>query len=301
MIRVLLLGRSGQLGRALEQELSGRVELVALGRSDLDLTDTAILRARIRAERPHLVINAAAWTRVDAAESDRAGCAEVNAVAPGLIAAEAERGGAALIHYSTDYVFDGSLRRRWRETDRPSPLNAYGAAKLAGEAAIAAACPAHLIVRLSWLYDGQGTNFLRTMLRLMAERPYLRVVDDQVGAPTSAEFVAGATAAIIAQARDRPAAFFTERGGLLHCSCRGRTSWHGFAEAILAEVRRRGWPLTTQGIEAISTAEYPLPARRPANSLLALSRLRQVHGIHPPHWRTALRAVLDRMDAPPKP
>lgn len=295
MMRVLLIGGSGQVGRALQRELSDAVDLTALSRADLDLTDHAAIRSRLRELRPDLVINAAAWTAVDAAERDPAGCAEINAIAPGIIAAEAERLGAAMIHYSSDYVFDGASKRRWREDDRPRPINSYGAAKLAGELAVTAACPAHLLMRISWVYDEQGSNFLRTMLRLMGERETLRVVADQVGAPTSAAVVARSTARIIDRAGTSPRDFFALHGGVVHCACRGATSWHGFAEAILAEARQRGFPVRTQSIEAIATLDYPLPARRPANSLLALSRLSRVYGIETPHWRTALNAVIDQL------
>lgn len=295
MIRILLLGRSGQIGQALERRLSGEAELTALGRSELDLADTVAIRARLTEIRPHLVINAAAWTAVDAAEEDRAGCVRINAIAPGVVAAEAERLGAAMIHYSTDYVFDGSGRRHWRETDPPRPLNTYGAAKLAGELAVAAACPAHLVIRTSWVYDEHGANFLGAMLRLMRERQELRVVCDQIGAPTSAEVVARATAAIVARAGPDLRAFFAAHGGLVHCACRGGTSWHGFAETIMAEAGRRGLPVVPQAIAAITSADYPLAARRPGNSRLALARLRRAYGIVTPHWRAALAEVLDRV------
>lgn len=293
MTRILLLGRSGQIGSAIERALRGRSDLIALSRAELDITDPLAVRARLKELQPQLLINAAAWTAVDKAEQDSQECDLVNAIAPGLLAKEAAPLGTALLHFSTDYVFDGSGDRAWTETDEARPLNAYGRAKLSGEQAIRMVHPAHLILRTSWIYDASGSNFLRTMLRLMAEREELRVVADQYGAPTSADAVAGAVAAILAKTGGAAWPYFLGSGGLVHCACRGVTTWHGFAQAIFKEAKNRCLPVATRNIIPIATEDFPLPARRPANSRMSLEKGEKLYGIKMPSWQAALKKTFD--------
>lgn len=295
MTRLLLLGGQGQIGRALERVLKARPGFTALSRAELDIADERALRRRLLEIRPGLVINAAAWTAVDKAEQEPEACARVNAQAPGWLARETADMNCALVHFSTDYVFDGTGERPWREDDAAQPVNAYGRAKLAGEQAIRSVHPAHLILRTSWIYDAQGSNFLQTMLRLMGEREELRVVADQFGAPTSADAVADAVAAILDKAGDAPWNYFRQKGGTVNCACDGVASWHGFAEAILAEAGRRGWPLAAKRILPIASRDYPLPAKRPLNSRLSLARLETEFGLRMPNWRAALERVFDEM------
>lgn len=299
MTRVLLLGRSGQIGGAIERALRDAVDLTALSRAELDITDPVAVSACLKELQPQLLINAAAWTAVDKAEQDSRECDRVNAIAPGLLAREAASLGAALLHFSTDYVFDGSGDRAWTEVDEARPLNAYGRAKLSGEQAIRTLHPAHLIMRTSWIYDVNGSNFLRTMLRLIAEREELRVVADQYGAPTSADAVASAVAAVLAKAGGALWPYFLSSGGLVHCACRGVTTWHGFAQAIFREAKERRLPITARNIIPIATKDYPLPARRPANSRLSLEKMETFYGIQMPNWQDALKKALDRSQQGP--
>jgi dTDP-4-dehydrorhamnose reductase len=279
-LRILLTGADGQVGWELRRTLAPLGEVRALGRADLDLADVDRVRAVVRDGNPDAIVNAAAYTAVDKAESERAAAFAVNAVAPGVLAEEAKRNGALLVHYSTDYVFDGTKPSPYVEEDAPNPINVYGASKLAGEQAIATSGCRHLILRTSWVYGSRGRNFPLTMLRLARERPELRVVDDQVGAPTSSPAIARATAQLL-----RPGAH-----GLYHLSAGGKTTWCGFARAILA---RAG---IATPVLAIHTADYPTPARRPLNSRLDCSRLRADFGIELPTWEAQLAEVI--FDAP---
>jgi len=274
-LRILLTGGSGQVGWELRKTLAPLGEVAAPGRADLDLRDPARIREAVRASNPDAIVNAAAYTAVDKAESEREAAFAMNATAPGVLAEEAKRNGALLVHYSTDYVFDGAKPTPYVEEDEPNPLNVYGASKLAGERAIAASGCRHLILRTSWVYGPRGSNFLLTMLRLARERPELRVVDDQVGAPTSSLAIARATAQVL-----RPGAH-----GLYHLSAAGQTSWCGFARAILA---RAG--LATP-VRAIRTEDYPTPARRPRNSRLNCARLRADFGLALAPWEEQLAEV----------
>jgi dTDP-4-dehydrorhamnose reductase len=301
MMRILITGAQGQIGRALAANLQDSATLAAFARQELDISDLSSVRRAFDQVRPDLVLNAAAWTAVDKAESDPAGSALANAVGPGILAAECERTGAGIIHFSTDYVFDGSGTRPWRETDTPRPLNRYGRSKLAGELAVGSAASAHLIVRTSWIYDGQGKNFLKTMLSLMAERPELRVVNDQFGAPTSAGAVADAVKRIVRNMKGKPRKYLEAHGGVVHCACRGVTSWHGFARAIRAAAVKRGFLVKTKVLHPIPSAEYPLPAPRPANSRLSLARLEREFKVPMPHWKIALEEALDAMASSPGP
>jgi dTDP-4-dehydrorhamnose reductase len=276
-LKILLTGRNGQVGWELLKALAPLGELTALGRAELDLRDAGRIREAVRASNPDVIVNAAAYTAVDRAESERDAAFAVNAGAPGTLAAEAKRSGALLVHYSTDYVFDGAKPAPYVEEDEPNPVNAYGASKLAGERAIAASGCRYLILRTSWVYGPRGANFYLTMLRLARERPELRVVDDQVGAPTSSLAIARATAQLL-----RPGAH-----GLYHLSAAGKTSWCGFARAILA-----GAGLATP-VTAIRTEDYPAPAKRPRNSRLDCSRLRADFGVALAPWEAGLAEVIN--------
>lgn len=257
----------------------------------LDVTDLAALRQVVRDVRPSIVINAAAYTAVDRAETEQDTASQVNGVVPGVLAEEARAIGAALVHFSTDYVFDGSGTRPWREDDLVGPLNMYGRTKLQGEEAIRASGAAHLILRISWIYAPHGANFVRTMLKRGRERAELRVVDDQIGAPTPASCVAAATAQIVARASAGPVEFFNEQGGTVHLPCAGETSWHGFAEEIFRLARAAGLPLIVEHVTPIPTSEYPTPARRPLNSRLDGARAAERFDVRLPDWRTALAAA----------
>jgi dTDP-4-dehydrorhamnose reductase len=300
---ILLTGKSGQLGSELDRLLPKLGAVIAPGRDELDLREPEKISQVMRSTKPQLVVNAAAYTAVDAAETDEANALAVNGEAPRLLAKEAKKIGAMLIHFSTDYVFDGSKKAPYVETDPPNPLNAYGRTKLAGEDAIRNSGAAHLIFRTSWVYATHGRNFLLTILRLATEREELKVVDDQVGAPTCALDLAEATTRILAgivnSSSSQPS--FPEASGTYHMTASGQTTWHEFAKAILEEARRapqnlpwlasatKGRPLIARRVVPISTEEFPLPARRPANSVLSNARLKQVFGVTLPDWRTQLQ------------
>ena len=281
---ILLLGMNGQIGRQLEGMLDA-ARLVALGRSELDLADGAAIRRVLRQLRPSVIVNAAAYTAVDRAETEEAAARAVNATAPGILAEEASRLDALLVHYSTDYVFDGRQRRPYVEDDPPNPLNAYGRTKLAGERAVQAVNGRHLMLRCSWVYGPHGHNFLLTILRLARERAELRVVSDQVGAPTSALAIARTTAQLIGRS---PAAT-----GLYHVSAPGATSWYGFARAVLEEQPDK----RAERVIPISSEEYAAPAPRPAYSVLSNDKLMRTFGLALPDWRTGLKEVLQAITA----
>lgn len=288
---LLVTGRDGQVARAIRDVLpTAGWDVVAIGRPEADLERPETVAEAIRQARPAVVVSAAAYTAVDKAEDEPDRAHAVNAVAPGLIAAAAAEVGAPVIHFSTDYVFDGTKRSPYVEADTTAPLGVYGATKLAGEAAVAAANPRHVIVRTAWVASPVGSNFVRTMLRLSAERPALRVVADQVGAPTFAADLAGAVRAI-AEQLIAPAEHSGERFGVFHLSSEGETSWHGFAEAIVAGAARRGREAVP--VEAIATADYPTRARRPAYSKLSSEKIARVYGVRLPHWRASLETCLD--------
>ena len=290
-MRILLTGCTGQLGRELKRSLACLGELVACDRRQPDLADPDDLRAAVRALAPTVIVNAAAYTAVDQAEAEPAAADAINAVAPAILAEEAKRLGALLIHYSTDYVFDGAKPAPYTEDDIPAPLSAYGRSKRAGELAIAASGARHLIFRSSWVYGLHGANFMKTMLRLGGERDELRVVADQTGAPTWTRHLADATALILAR-RDTP-------DGLYHLAAAGETSWHAYAEAIFVEAQRAGLLERIPVVRRITSADYPLPAKRPANSRLDCSRFSRDFGLALPDWRTGLIDCL--ADAPWKP
>ena len=285
-MKILITGRHGQVSRELQLALGEQAELLVLGQAELDLGDGAAIRSAVRRSRPDLLINAAAHTAVDQAESEPESAFAINATAPGVLAEEALALGIPLIHYSTDYVFDGSKSAPYDEDDRPNPLGVYGRSKLAGEEAIRAVGGQHLILRTSWVYSLHGRNFLLTMQRLLQEREELRVVADQIGAPTWAGSIARATAALIQHWRNGQAGPW----GTYHLTGQGETSWFGFAEAIAAQLRQQGKPCAR--LEPIASSDYPTPARRPLNSRLDCTRLQQAWDIRLPDWHAALLECL---------
>ena len=285
-MKILLLGQHGQVSRELQLLLSQHHELIVLGRKQVDLADTGRLREAVRHLRPELIVNAAAHTAVDAAESEPEAAFAINAIAPGVLAEEAARLDVPLIHYSTDYVFDGSKLGAYDEDDAPNPLGVYGSSKLAGEQAIAAVDGKHLILRTSWVYSLYGRNFLLTMQRLLQEREQLSVVADQIGAPTWAGSIAAATEQLVQRWQGgQPGAW-----GLYHFTSQGETSWFGFAEAIAAQLLTQGKPAAR--LTPIATREYPTPAQRPLNSRLDCSRLERDWGVRLPDWQDGLLECL---------
>jgi dTDP-4-dehydrorhamnose reductase len=294
MMRILLLGKNGQIGWELHRSLSSIGIVRAVGRTECDLTDLAAVRRMVSEDLPDVIVNAAAYTAVDRAESEPEVAHLVNATLPAVLAELAATSNASLIHYSTDYVFDGAAARAYTETDLPNPVSAYGRSKLAGEHAIRQTQASHLTLRTSWVYAQRGQNFLRTMLRLMREREELRVVDDQFGAPTWGRTIADITAAVLARAgstREAVSESLRERGGTLHLTAAGETTWCGFAAAIRDGTTDPKRILRT--ITPITTAQYPTPAARPANSRLSCDRLRQLWQVHLPTWTEALRLCLN--------
>ena len=289
--KILLTGSRGQVGWELARSLSTLGEIVALDSDRLDLTDIDAIRRTVAEIKPRIIVNPAAHTAVDKAESEPQLAHAINAAAPAILAEEAEKIGALLVHYSTDYVFDGSGDAAWLEDAAKGPLNVYGASKLAGEQAIQANCQRHLIFRTSWVYGARGANFLLTMRRLMRERPELKIVADQIGAPTWCRSLADATAQILAQVgaanrgADKP-----QPWGVYHMTNAGETSWHGFAAAIQAFDAAEN----IASLLPIPSSEYPTPARRPLNSRLDNEKLARVFGIRLPDWREALRLCMDK-------
>jgi len=293
-VTILLLGANGQLGQELQRALAPLGTIVATTRSGAlpdgsacevaDFDQPASLAALLDRVQPTVVVNAAAYTAVDRAEGDRDAAFRANAEAPGVLAKWCAQAGVPLVHYSTDYVFDGQGTRPYREDDATAPLGVYGASKLAGEQAIRAAGGRHLIFRTAWVYASHSANFLRTMLRVGAERDVLRVVADQVGTPTPAALIADVTA----QALQHDGAL----SGTWHLTAKGETSWHGFAEAIFAEAVATGVLPRAPKVEAISTAEYPTPAKRPAYSHLDVAKLEQDFGVVLPSWQDGLKRVI---------
>ena len=289
--RVLVTGADGQLGRALLKKFEGSAEVVGCNRGSVDLSNAELIRRKVREVAPDIIINAGAFTAVDRAESERDLAMAVNGTAPGVLAEEARRASALLIHYSTDYVFDGSKDRPWVENDATNPLNVYGASKLAGEEAIRAAGGEYLIFRTSWVYAPEGKNFVLTMLRLGRERDSLNVVDDQVGAPTTAAELAQATHTIIIGILENKFGASANWAGTYHMTCGDSVSWCGFARAIFDRA-----PELLDGkkpkVNPIATSEYPTPAKRPRNSVLANDKLQRTFGVQLASWQTALDEVL---------
>ncbi|MBC3300173.1 dTDP-4-dehydrorhamnose reductase [Pseudomonas sp. SWRI18] len=285
-LKILITGHHGQLSRELQQRLQGLGELIVLGRDRLDLADPDQIRQHVRAQRPDLIINAAAHTAVDQAENEPDLAFAINAIGPGVLAQEAKALGAPLIHYSTDYVFDGSKPAPYTEADAPNPLGVYGQSKLAGEQAIAAVGGEYLILRTSWVYASHGKNFLLTMQRLLQEKPQMRIVADQIGAPTWAGSIADSTRGLIERWRaGEPGPW-----GVYHLTAQGETSWFGFATAIGEHLRQQGKACAE--LEPIPSSAYPTPAKRPLNSRLDCSRLQQQWHVSQPQWQDALRECL---------
>jgi dTDP-4-dehydrorhamnose reductase len=293
-MRILVTGAGGQVGGALAARFGATHEVIAATRASLDLAEPAGLPARLDALRPELIVNCAAYTAVDQAEDERDLAFRVNAEAQGAMARWAAVQGVPLIQLSTDYVFDGSGTRPWREDDTPAPLSVYGASKRAGEVAVLEAGGAHLIVRTSWVYAAEGRNFLRTIARLAGEREELRIVDDQTGAPTPASLVADGIAAIVEKSAPDFSGAFARADDIIHLCASGETTWFGFAQAIVEGLRGRGVPLAVKRIVPIASEDYPTKATRPKNSRLSLERLRSAFGIVPPRWDEALPTELER-------
>ena len=286
-MKILMLGKTGQVGGALTpllRQLAGSTAdeaVVTLGRADVDLSDAAALAQAVLRVQPSLIVNAAAHTAVDRAETEPDIAFAINAMAPGVLAQQAAKVNALLVHYSTDYVFDGSQRTPYRESDPTHPLGVYGESKLAGEQAVQDSGCRHLLLRTSWVYDSTGRNFLTTMLRLAKQHGKLRVVGDQHGSPTSAAMIAEASLQLIRSMLNQPAM----QGGLYHLTAQGHTTWHGFAQAIM---HKAGLDIP---IEAITTADYPTPAKRPAYSVLDSSKLQREFNYRLPDWQQALDAL----------
>ena len=287
-MKILLTGSTGQVGHELLRSLVPLGEVIAFNSQQLDLKDTAVIRRTVREIRPDLIVNPAAYTAVDQAESEPELAFAVNAIAPGVLAEEVRKLGALLVHYSTDYVFDGGKNGAYVETDPANPRSVYGKSKLAGEQAIQEVGGHHLIFRTSWVYGAYGKNFLLTILRLAKERDHLHVVADQVGGPTWSRSIAEATTRAISR-------WSTQKSGIYHMSCGGQTSWHGFAKAILQHYPSNLLKAGADNVEAITTEQYPLPAQRPVNSVLDNARLEQNFGLKMPDWQEALAMAMDDM------
>lgn len=289
-MKILLLGKNGQVGWELQRSLAPLGEVVALGSSDVNFNDLDALAGTVRAVAPDIIINAAAHTAVDKAESEPELAHTINALAPAVLAQESRRLNAWLVHYSTDYVFDGSGEQSWLETDPAGPLNVYGASKLEGEQLIEQSGCKHLIFRTSWVYGARGGNFAKTMLRLAQERDSLKVIDDQIGAPTGADLLADVTAHAI-----RTAQHNEDVSGLYHLTAAGETSWHGYAGFVLDYARRSGISLKAAVIEAVPTSAFPTPAMRPHNSRLNTNKLTNTFDLHLPHWQTGVERMLEEV------
>lgn len=295
---LLVTGCNGQIGFELSRSLAPLGRVVALDRAACNLADLDQMRGVVRDIAPDIIVNAAAYTAVDKAEGDAELAFAINGIAPGVLAEEASVLGALLVHYSTDYVFDGTKDGAYTETDTPDPISVYGQSKLAGEAAVLASEARALVVRTSWVFGSHGNNFAKTMLKLGCERERLRVVADQFGAPTSAALVADVTAQILARHW-----IFGDRtefpDGLYHLTASGATNWHAYAQEVLRQAGTLGVSLKAAPtcVEPIVSADYPLPARRPANSRLATAKLCQTFGIHLPAWRDGLHSVMPQLIA----
>ena len=297
MRKILLTGKNGQVGWELQRTLAALGEVTAVGRRDMNLADPDIIRKVIREIRPSLIVNAAAYTAVDKAESESDMAMAINGIAPGVMAEEAKRLNAAIIHYSTEYVFDGSKQSPYLEGDTVNPLNEYGKTKLAGEQAIQAIGAPHLILRTSWVYGARGRNFLLTILKLALERDELKIVDDQRGAPTWSRMLAEVTSQIATQhfsSLCRQPIPISDVSGIYHVVSGGSTSWYGFAGKILEGALRHA-PQSMPKLIPISTSDYPSPAKRPLNSRMSNNKLAHVYGMAIPSWETSLALCLDEV------
>lgn len=290
-MKILVTGKSGQVGFELQRALAPLGEVIAVDRSQCDLAKPEVLRNLIQQIQPDIIVNPAAYTAVDKAETEIEVAHAVNGIAPGILGEEAAKIGALVVHYSTDYIFDGVKESPYIETDAPNPQGQYGKSKLAGERALSASGANYLIFRTSWVVGAFGGNFAKTMLRLATERDHLRVVADQFGAPTSASLIADVTAHIIAQYQKSPTAF---PFGIYHLTAKGSTSWHGYAQYVVNTAISLGKQLraTAENIEAIPTSAYPLPAPRPTNSRLDSNLLERTFNLVMPHWQSGVKRVL---------
>jgi len=292
-MKILLLGKNGQVGWELQRSLAPLGELIALDRHSQDfcgdLSNLQGLAATVQQLRPDVIVNAAAHTAVDKAESEPELARTTNALAPGILAQEAHKLGAWLVHYSTDYVFDGSGNQPWSETDTPAPLSVYGQTKLEGEQLIAAHCGRHLIFRTSWVYAARGSNFAKTMLRLAQERERLTVIDDQWGAPTGAELLADVTAHAIRQAMAQP-----QDAGLYHLAASGETTWNGYAKHVIAQAGRAqpAIKIIATKVAGVPASAFPTPAKRPHNSRLNTGKLQATFGLRLPAWKQGVDRML---------
>ncbi len=288
-MNILLLGKNGQVGWELQRSLAVLGQVTALGHGEADFTQPQAVAQTVRALCPDVIVNAAAHTAVDKAESEPGRARLLNATTPGVLAEEAARLGAWLVHYSTDYVFDGSGDRPWTELDAPAPLSVYGATKLEGERLIQQSGCRHLILRTSWVYAARGGNFARTMLRLAQERERLTVIDDQWGAPTGADLLADVTAHAIRHLQQRP-----QDGGLYHCVAGGETTWHSYAKYVVEHARQAQPAINIKATEIapVPTGAFPTPARRPYNSRLDNARLQAAFGLRLPPWQQGVARML---------
>ena len=298
MKKILLFGKNGQVGWELQRSLAPLGNVIALDRhsQDLcgDLGNLPGLAATVQAVRPDLIVNAAAYTAVDKAESESELARTINALAPSLLAQEAHKLGAWLVHYSTDYVFDGSGSQPWSEADTPAPLNVYGQTKLEGEQLIAARCSRHLIFRTSWVYAARGANFAKTMLRLAQERERLTVIDDQWGAPTGAELLADVTAHAIGQVMGGQRQQHADSAGIYHLAASGETTWHGYAKHVIAQAQQVQPTIKNMAKEVacVPTSAFPTPAQRPHNSRLDTTKLQATFGLRLPAWQQGVERML---------
>ena len=287
--KILIFGRVGQVGWELRHKLACLGQVTNVDYPEIDFSKPDTIRAVVRAAEPTVIVNAAAYTAVDKAEASPEPDWAINATGPGVIAEEAKRLGALMVHYSTDYVYDGSKTGPLVETDAPNPLNVYGQTKLAGDQAIEAVGGDYLILRTSWVYGARGGNFLLTMLRLAKERPELRIVDDQTGSPTTSECIAQATADILSQVLAPAGGGLAGRSGVYHLTTAGKTTWFGFAKEFLS--RQAACPT----LIPIPASSYPVPAKRPVNSVLSCERLAETFGVRMPSWELALDLVLETL------
>jgi dTDP-4-dehydrorhamnose reductase len=286
---ILLIGSNGQVGTELQNFLSSNYQVIAVTRPQIDLTQTDNLRQIIRETQPEIIINAAAYTAVDKAETEPELATAINTTAPQIIAEESQKLGSFLIHFSTDYVFNGNSNYPYQESDITNPVSVYGQTKLAGEIAIQKACSQYMILRTAWVYGTYGkSNFVKTMLRLGKERPEARVVTDQIGSPTWAQDIALTITQIIPQ-------LTSEIAGIYHYTNSGVASWYDFAIAIFEEAEKLGFPLKINQVIPITSPEYPTPAKRPAYSVLACQKISKILGTHPPHWRQRLILMLKEL------
>jgi dTDP-4-dehydrorhamnose reductase len=294
-MKILVTGKNGQVGFELQRALAPLGEIIAVDHAECDLADADAIRELVRRVAPDVIVNPAAYTAVDKAESDQATAFAVNTEAPRVLGEEAARLGALVVHYSTDYVFNGSKDGAYAESDTPDPQSVYGRSKHEGEMALAGANPRHLILRTSWVVGAHGGNFAKTMLRLAGERERLTVVADQFGAPTSAALLADLTAQLVRQHQREGAQGFPY--GTYHVAAAGETSWHEYARFVIAEALAAGKTLkaTPDAVAPLSTEQYPTPAKRPANSRLNTARFRETFGLRLPHWQESLRHVLQQI------